>query len=92
MDELSQHRLKHNEAIFRTVNEEIDSLRGQGDGNAYVCECADVACSATIRLPHDEYRRIRSQRNHFVVVPGHELPEIERIVERTDNYLVVEKG
>jgi hypothetical protein len=92
MDELSQQRLRHNEEIFRTVNEEIDSLRGHGDGNAYVCECADVACSATLRLPHDEYRRIRSQRNHFLVVPGHELPAIERVVERGATHLVVDKG
>jgi hypothetical protein len=28
---------------------------------------------------------------HFAVVPGHELPQIERVVKRTSNHLVVEK-
>jgi hypothetical protein len=92
MDELSRQRLKHNEAVFRTVNEEIDDLGTSGGGNTYVCECADVACTATIRLPHPEYTRIRSQPDHFLVKPGHELPEIERVVERKPDHLVVDKG
>lgn len=92
MDDLSRQRLKHNEAVFRTVNEEIDDLGASGNEHAYVCECADTACTATIRLPHDDYRRIRSQRNHFVVVPGHEVPEVERVVERAFDHLVVEKN
>jgi hypothetical protein len=92
MDELSRQRLKHNEAVFRTVNEEIDDLGKNAGGNTYVCECADVACTATIRLPHAEYSRIRSDRNHFVVKPGHEVPEIERVVERSPSHLVVDKG
>jgi hypothetical protein len=92
MDELARQRLKHNEEVFRTVNEEIDDLGASGGGNAYVCECADVACTATIRLAHTEYTRIRSHRDHFVVKPGHEVPKIERVVERTPDHLVVDKG
>jgi hypothetical protein len=92
MDDISRQRLKHNEAVFRAVNEEIDDLGTSGGGNSYVCECADDACTATIRLPHAEYTRIRSQRNHFIVKPGHEVPTIERVVERAPDHLVVDKG
>jgi hypothetical protein len=92
MDELSRQRLKHNEAVFRTVNEEIDDLGARGDGNSYVCECADAACAATIRLPHAEYTRIRSQPSHFIVKPGHEVPTIERVVEHAPDHLVVDKS
>jgi hypothetical protein len=31
------------------------------------------------------------ERERFAVVPGHEDPEIERVLERTDRYLVVDK-
>jgi hypothetical protein len=92
MDEISRQRLKHNEAVFRAVNEEIDDLGTSGGGNTYVCECADAACTATIRLPHADYTRVRSQKNHFIVKPGHEVPAIERVVGRGPDHLVVDKS
>jgi hypothetical protein len=92
MDDISRQRLKHNEAVFRAVNEEIDDLGTSSGGNTYVCECADVACTATIRLPHAEYTRIRSKQSHFIVKPGHEVPTIERVVERASGHLVVDKS
>jgi hypothetical protein len=39
----------------------------------------------------DEYERVRSQRDRFAVVPGHENSEIEHVVERDDRYVVVDK-
>jgi hypothetical protein len=38
-----------------------------------------------------EYERIRSAPTHFVVLPGHEIPAVERVVERTGGYVVVKK-
>jgi hypothetical protein len=38
-----------------------------------------------------EYEAIRAEPTCFVVVPGHERPEIERVVERHPAYLIVEK-
>ncbi len=89
MDELTRRRLAHNEAVFRRVNDEIDRLpREDAD---YVCECADSACTTTIRLDGDEYTRIRAVPNWYVVLPGHERPELEHVVERHDGYVVVAK-
>jgi hypothetical protein len=34
---------------------------------------------------------VRSASTRFFVIPGHEDNEVERVVERTDRYLVVEK-
>jgi hypothetical protein len=39
----------------------------------------------------DEYERVRSQRDRFALVPGHENSAIERVVERDDRYVVVDK-
>lgn len=39
----------------------------------------------------DEYVRVRSQRDRFALVPGHENSAIERVVERDDRYVVVDK-
>jgi hypothetical protein len=36
----------------------------------------------------DEYVRVR-ERGWFLVVPGHEEPRVERVVERRPDYLIV---
>jgi hypothetical protein len=38
-----------------------------------------------------EYEAVRREPTRFAVVPGHERPEIESIVERHPTYHVVEK-
>jgi hypothetical protein len=90
MDELTRKRLEHNEQVFRAVNDEIDDASGSG-ARDYVCECADAACTATIRLTHDEYREVRADPNRYVMVPGHEVAGLERVVRRKDDHLLVEK-
>jgi hypothetical protein len=91
MEDLTRRRLKHNEAVFRAVNEEIDELSRNGT-SPYVCECAQVSCTETIQLTRVEYRRIRSQAGHYVIVPGHEMPEIEDVVELAGDHAVVDKN
>jgi hypothetical protein len=92
-------RQAHNESIFREVNERIAEL-GQSaqewsspDGTIeFLCECGEEGgCGERVRVPPDVYERVRSQDDRFVVRPGHENPEIERAVERTDDYVVVDK-
>ena len=91
MDELTRKRLEHNEAVFRAVNEEIDDHASRRVARTYVCECADLDCRESIVLTRAEYRRVRDQPAHFLIVPGHELPGLERVVERHHSHLVVEK-
>lgn len=93
MDELTARKLAHNEALFREVNERIHDLRAHsaaGDAN-YICECVNPQCFETITLSTTTYREIRAEPRHFTVIPGHELADIERVVRRTQTYLIVEK-
>ncbi|HZT93089.1 MAG TPA: hypothetical protein VE985_01250 [Gaiellaceae bacterium] len=55
------------------------------------CECGRTSCVETIEIPSDRYAGIVRRRYHFVVLPGHEEPRIERVVETERDYLVVEK-
>jgi len=48
-------------------------------------------CGQRVRVPLDVYERVRSQDDRFVVRPGHETPELERAVEWTSEYVVVDK-
>jgi hypothetical protein len=93
-----EERLGANEALFREVNERVaevaeqfvadDSPDSRYDFN---CECGERACAEQIGLTAAEYEAVRAEATHFVVVPGHEVPSIERVVERNPTYLVVEK-
>jgi hypothetical protein len=78
------------EANTRRVNEAIEAGTTEGP-LVFICECGRVDCGTTLRLSRDEYEAVRTTFDRFFVVPGHELPEIEAVVERHDGYLVVSK-
>jgi hypothetical protein len=91
-------RQARNEALFREVNERIADLgeRAQAwspDGTVdFLCECGeDGGCGQRVRVPVEVYERVRQQDDRFVVRPGHETPELERAVEWSDAYVVVDK-
>ncbi len=88
-----EERLAANEALFRDVNERIKAIgdRFQTQALDIVCECVKKDCTLTLSLSHDEYERLRSSGTHFAVVPGHEQPEIEVVVEKLKKHFVVEK-
>jgi hypothetical protein len=88
-------RIGQNEVVFREVNERLREL-GEGfslvsEIAEFVCECGDSGCAERVQLPLSEYERVRSDAKWFVVVPGHELPEYEKVVEKKDGYTIVEK-
>lgn len=58
----------------------------------FYCECSNIECRERIRLKPSQYGTIHKNSSQFVVLPGHNLPEIERIVSSEEDYLVVEKN
>jgi hypothetical protein len=87
-------RAARNEEIFRDINERIEEgaeQHGVVTTLPFHCECDSTVCLDTIELPAAEYERIVGERYRFVLIPGHEDQEIERVVERHPNFLVVEK-
>lgn len=89
-----QERAARTEALFRETNEAIERGLWPGDQEDAVrfrCECAQLDCHTILRLTLPEYEYVRQNPRRFVVAVGHELPEAEVVVERHDDYLVVEK-
>jgi hypothetical protein len=88
-------RAARNEAVFRRVNERLEEVNAAFDSvletAEFVCECADIACVDRIELTMQRYEAVRRVPTRFIVKPGHELADEERVVERHDGYLVVEK-
>jgi hypothetical protein len=87
----SQERLAINEATFRKVNEGIE--RGNDDDRrvGFRCECARLGCNQLIELSRAAYEAVRAHPRRFFLLATHELLEVERVVERHEGYLVVEK-
>jgi hypothetical protein len=90
-----EERLGANEALFREVNERVAEVAQQFiEGKSpinFSCECGDEACAEQIAMTVGEYEAVRSEATQFAVVPGHEVPDIERVVSRHPAYFVVEK-
>ena len=87
-------RLADNEARFRAINDRIEAGRElslPGELAVFVCECARLGCNATIGMSLGDYAAVRSNPRWFLVLPGHELPEVEVVVEVHPDFLVVEK-
>lgn len=84
-----------NEAVFREVNERIEALAETFDLKSepldLVCECGDAGCVQRLTMSHAEYEQLRSNPHQFAVHPGHEIPEVEEVVDRRKGYDIVAK-
>lgn len=89
-------RAAQNELVFRSVNEQIvkmtERFRAQLSDIDIVCECSDGSCAGTIRLSVDAFAAVERVAGTFLVLPGHEQPEIEEVVARKEQYVLVRKS
>jgi hypothetical protein len=90
----SERRVARNEDLFRQVNEAIERGLWPGEEHSAVrfrCECAQLDCARIVELALRDYERVRASPSRFVMIPGHQLPEFETVIEDRTDYLVVEK-
>ena len=74
----------------RRVNEAIER-GGRGGSAVFVCECGNLGCGDTIELSIAAYESVRTDFDRFLVLPGHEIDAVDRVVERHPAHLVVVK-
>ena len=81
------------EALFRDLNERIaeSADRVDTDRTDFVCECADPSCTHRVSASLDEYERVRADATTFLVLPGHEQQDIERVISDRGCFRIVEK-
>ena len=93
MTEERERRIAENEILYRSVNEKIEDLSRAFDTRTetieIVCECGDLACTERIELDLAAYEQLRSDPTYFAVLPGHEITEVERVIEDHDTFRVV---
>lgn len=88
-----QHRAARNQALFRAINEELRIATRPQEPESFTiaCECADPGCVETLDVAVEQYRQIRAVPTHFIVLPGHIYPEVERVIVDDARFQIVEK-
>lgn len=91
-----ERRIGVNEAVFREANERIQELNqtfaSLTDRLVLVCECGDGACAEQITMATAAYEELRSDATQFVIVPGHEVPDVEELIATYEEYAIVRKS
>ena len=93
MDE-RERRIGENEVLFREVNERIEELNdsfGPAEALLILCECGDASCLERLEVSTARYEAVRADPRRFFAAPGHEEPDVERVVEEHEGYNVLEK-
>lgn len=87
-------RIARTESLFRDVNERIAETAERFDSEdaVFVCECADAGCDDRFSAQLDEYEQVRADGVRFLVAPGHEIADYERVLYRHSDFQVVEKS
>ncbi len=90
-------RAERNERAFQSHNQRRAELEQSGgtwedEPVPFVCECDDPGCHRALELTIAEYERAVGPPEHFVVLPGHADPSVERIVEIRPGYTIVSKA
>lgn len=89
-----EERIARNEELFQEANRQIEKLEetlGRRETLAILCECSKKHCLDGLEVEPAMYQRVRSNPLWFFVVPGHEDLGVEKVVERSRSFLVVEK-
>jgi hypothetical protein len=80
-------------SLFPDVNGRIEDFSPEHVVDCeLLCECAAKGCLGRISLTLDEYETVRRVSAHSFVLPGHEVREIDRVVEQSDRYMVVRRS
>jgi uncharacterized protein (DUF1499 family) len=81
------------ESLFRDVNERIaeSAERFDADRTEFVCECADPNCTERVPASLMEYEKVRAEPTTFLMAPGHEQHDLERVISTRPKSQIVEK-
>jgi hypothetical protein len=88
-DDQAKRRVAINQTLLRGVNGAMQFERA-GEPIPFRCECGQLGCNQLIGLTRAEYNAVRAHPRRFAIAAGHEVSEIETVVERHDRWAVVE--
>lgn len=94
-DDERLRRVGENEGLYRLVNERIKAISADvaapGGEFSVVCECAFLDCKTQIGIRPHVYEKARAHSDQFIVLRGHQLDDIETVVEDHGRFVVIAK-
>jgi hypothetical protein len=91
-----ERRIGENEALFREVNERVarlsENMQVTTELTAFLCECGDESCHERIEMTLEEYERLRAEPLDFAISPGHEINDVEMVIEKNERFWVIRKN
>jgi hypothetical protein len=91
---VSNEQLAQRQNLFRDANERIEyaaTTVGHIGKRPFICECSLDGCVERLAVEPPVYDEVRGHQARFLTLPGHEIVAIEVIVERNEEYQIVEK-
>jgi hypothetical protein len=86
--------IQRNEELAQRQNDESLAATANDRLPAHIdvqCECGLSGCTERLPIASDRYLQVLETEDRYLVAPGHELPEVEVVVETDARWLVVEK-
>ena len=87
-------KLALNESLFRAANERMaawEERHDDGESELYFCECANLECAEKVEVALTDYERARRDPALFILAPGHEVRDVETVVDAREGWIVVRK-
>jgi len=85
-----EERVVQTEEFFRDVNDVIAGTQGS-NGSRFLCECANPLCNATLEMSGHDLQTLHSTPGCYVVLAGHDIPDLEDVVQSQNGYAIVRK-
>lgn len=84
-----------NEERFAAANvqiaEKAKSLQMNDRSIPFLCECSDLRWTKIIQLSLAEFQATKAKTGAFILLAGHDDANVERVIDKTDGYVLVEK-
>lgn len=74
------------------ADNDISLIRDVNLNIHFKCECSDEDCDIRVPLKLEEYQTIHTNRDTFVIMPGHQVDPIETVLIKNEKYSVVKKN
>lgn len=95
----SAKKRAQNEVAFQKTNDILmgqakELVTGPARGEiafAFTCECSNLQCYEEVHMSIKEFERISKHQAWFCIVPKHNQPDIENVIEEHDTHWVVAK-
>ena len=86
-------RQAHNQMVLRHANERVarvaEAFRVVDEPYDFLCECGVKGCRTPVSATIAEYDRVRSHPSTWLVALGHEDDDLEEVLCRTRQFVVV---